>query len=201
MLKLFRRTKRPKALSEAELARRLTASGYRCACCDEVLDAAYAVRLRPFGWAHPPAPEPDIAIERMGDVITERYARRGRDLLVRAHLPIPVKGTDDHVFLGVWASLSTGDFARFRSAQGRGDADRLGDILAWLYCRIPTASGPVLSKGVVVPVAGGAVPVYWITDEKHQLFAAQQDGGLSAQEIVTLYEDLGATDVLSHLRA
>jgi len=201
MLKLFRRTKRPKALSEAELARRLTASGYRCACCDEVLDAAYAVRLRPFGWAHPPAPEPDSAIERMGDVITERYARRGRDLLVRAHLPIPVKGTDDHVFLGVWASLSTGDFARFRSAQGRGDADRLGDILAWLYCRIPTASGPVLSKGVVVPVAGGAVPVYWITDEKHPLFAAQQDGGMSAQEIVTLYEDLGATDVLSHLRA
>jgi len=201
MLKLFKRTKRPKPIPEAELARRLTAPGYRCACCAEVLDAAYAVRLRPFGWAHPPAPQPDAAIEGSGDVITERYARRGRDLLARAHLPIPVKGTDEHVFLGVWGNLSTGDFARFRSAQARGDADRIGDLSAWLYCRVPASNGPVLTKGVIVPVAGGAMPVYWITDAKHPLYPAQQDGGLSAHEIVALYEDLGATDILTHLRA
>ncbi|NKX45892.1 DUF2199 domain-containing protein [Roseicyclus persicicus] len=201
MLKLFRRSKAPKPISEAELARRLTAPGYRCACCGEVWDAANAVRLRPFGWAHPPAPLPDEALDGSGDVVTERYARRGRDLLVRAKLPIPVRGTDEHVFLQVWANLSTGDFARFRSAQGRGDADRLGDLFAWLYSRVPAASGPVLSKGVIVPVAGGGMPVYWITDPKHPLLAAQQDGGLTAPEIAALYEDLGAGELLRHLRA
>jgi hypothetical protein len=201
MLRLFKRAKGPKPVPEAELARRLTAPGYRCACCNMVLDAAYAVRLRPFGWAQPPAPEPDSAIEGAGDVITDHYARRGRDVLVRAHLPIPVRDTDDHVFLGVWANLSTGDFARFRSAQARGDADRLGDLAAWLYARIPASSGPVLNKGVIVPVAGGAMPVFWITDPKHPLHAAQQDGGMAASDIVALYEDLGAGDILSHLRA
>jgi hypothetical protein len=201
MLKLFRRSKRPKPIPEAELARRLTAPGYRCACCGEVLGASHAVKVRPFGWPDPPAPQPDEAIEGTGDVITERYARRARDLLVRAHLPIPVQGTDEHVFLGVWANLSTGDFARFRSAQGRGDADRLGDLFAWLYSRVPASTGPVLSKGVIVPVTGGGVPVYWITDEKHPLFAAQQQGGMSAGDIVALYDDLGAGDLLTHLRA
>jgi len=201
MLRLFKRPKRQKPIAEAELARRLTASGYRCACCNEVVDAAYAVRLRPFGWSQPPAPEPDTAIEGSGDVVTERYARRGRDLLVRAHLPIPVTGTEDHVFLGIWANLSIGDFARFRSAQGRGEADRLGDLFAWLYCRIPASTGPVLTKGVIVPVAGGGMPVYWITDEKHPLFPAQQGGGLTAHDIVALYEDLGAADIVTHLRA
>ena len=202
MLRLFKRAKRaPKPIPEAELARRLTAPGYRCACCNEVVDAAHALRLRPFGWTSPPAPRPDADFDGSGDIITERYARRGRDLLVRANLPIPVKGTDDHVFLGVWANLSTGDFARFRSAQGRGDAERLGDMLAWLYCRIPATTGPVLTKGVIVPVTGGAVPVYWITDEKHPLHRAQQDGGMGAEEVAALYEDLGATELLTHLRA
>ena len=201
MLKLFKRKKAPKPIPEAELARRLTAPGYRCACCGEVVDAANAVRMRPFGWTDPPAPLPDDAIEGSGDVVTERYARRGRDLLVRAKLPLPVRGTDDHVFLKVWANLSTGDFARFRSAQGRGDADRLGDLFAWLYCRIPASSGPVLTKGVIVPVAEGALPVYWITEEKHPLHAVQQEGGMSAEEILTLYEELGAGEVVGHLRA
>jgi hypothetical protein len=201
MLRLFRRSKGPKPIPEAELARRLTAPGYRCSCCGEVLDAAHAVKVRPFGWPDPPAPQADEAIEGTGDVITERYARRGRDLLARAHLPIPVAGTDEHVFLGVWANLSTGDFARFRSAQGRGDADRLGDLFAWLYSRVPASTGPVLSKGVIVPVAGGGLPVYWVTDEKHPLFAAQQDGGMSAHDIAALYADLGAGYLLTHLRA
>ncbi|MBF9060041.1 DUF2199 domain-containing protein [Rhodobacterales bacterium HKCCSP123] len=201
MLKLFRRAKPPKVVPERELARRLTSPDYRCACCGEILGAATAVGLRPVGWPHPPAPQPDEAMDGSGDVITERYARRGRDMLVRAHLPIPVKGTEDHVFLSVWANLSPGDFARFRSGQERGDADRLGDLFAWLYSRVPASSGPVLTKGLIVPVAGGGMPVYWITEPKHPLHAAQQDGGLTATEIVALYEDLGAGDLVGHLKA
>jgi hypothetical protein len=203
MLRLFRRTpKPPKPLPEAELARRLTAPGYRCACCGEVLDAAHAIRLRaPFGWPDPPAPEPDAAFDgAVGDIITERYARRGRDLLVRAHLPLPVQGTDEHVFLGVWAWLSTGDFARFRSAQARGDAERLGDLASFLYSRLPARDGPLLSAGFLVPVEGGGMPVYWITDDKHPLHAAQHAGGMTATAICDLYADLGADDLLAHLR-
>lgn len=203
--KLFRRPARaPKALPEEELARRLTAPGYRCTCCNEVLDAAYAVRMRaPFGWPDPPAPLPDEAMETVGgqqDIITESYARRNRDWLVRANLPIPVKGTDAHVFLNVWVSLSLGHHARFRNAQLRGDADQLGDLLAWLYNRLPPENGPILTKGLLVPQAEGKRPVYWITDEKHPLHAGQQ-GGMTAADIVALYEALGATELLEHLRA
>jgi hypothetical protein len=201
MLRLFRRNKPQKPLTEAELAQRLTATSYRCACCDRLWDAAHSVRLRPVGWADPPAVQADSALDQPGDVITEGYARRGRDLLVRAEFAIPVQGTEHHVFPQVWANLSTGDFARFRSAQMRGDADRLGDLSAWLYCRLPASNGPLLSKGVIVPVAGGALPLYWITDPKHPLYAAQHHGGLSPTQIVALYEDLGAQALLVHLRA
>lgn len=201
MLGLFRRKKAPPPLPEAELARRLTATAYRCACCGRLWDAAHGVSLRPLGWANPPEPQPDSAIEQPGDVITAGYARRGRDLLVRAELAIPMRGGEDHVFPQVWANLSTGDFARFRSAQARGDADRLGDLAAWLYSRLPASNGPVLTKGVIVPVAGGALPLYWITDPKHPLHAAQHHGGMSAPQIAALYEDLGAGALLAHLRA
>jgi hypothetical protein len=201
MLNLFRRVKPAREVPEDELARRLTAPGYRSARTGEVLDAAHAVRLRPFGWPDPPAPQPDEALEGPGDVVTERYARRGRDMLVRAHLPIPVTGTEDHVFLTVWANLSPGDFARLRSGQERGDADRLGDLFAWLYCRVPASSGPVLTKGVIVPVSGGGMPVYWITEPKHPLFAAQQEGGMTATDILALYEDLGAGKIVAELKA
>ncbi|MEQ8367011.1 MAG: DUF2199 domain-containing protein [Roseicyclus sp.] len=205
MIGLFKRIKgAPKPLPEDELARRLTAPGYRCACCDEVVDAAYAVRLRaPFGWPDPPAPEPDSALEGLGgqrDIITENFARRARDWLVRCYLPIPVKGTPDHVFLSVWVSLSLGHHARFRSAQIRGDADQLGDLFSWLYNRLPPSSGPILTKGLLVPQAGGLTPFYWITDEKHPLYPAQQEG-LTAHEIAELYAELGAQEVLQHLKA
>lgn len=201
MLRLFRRKTAPKPLNEAELARRLTSTAYRCTCCGQLWDAAHGVRLRPVGWVDPPAVQAEGALDQPGDVITEAYARRGRDMLVRAEFAIPVRGTEHHVFPQVWANLSVGDFARFRSAQARGDADRLGDLSAFLYCRLPASSGPLLSKGVIVPVAGGGLPLYWITDPKHPLHAAQHHGGLSPAQVVALYEDLGAQALLTHLRA
>lgn len=199
MLRIFRRRAGNTTVSETELARRLSTVDYRCTCCDEPVHLRHGPSLRPLGWADPPAPAPDEALDQPGDVLTENYARRGRDMLLRATLPLAIKGTDGHVMPQVWANLSTGDFARFRAAQGRGEADRLGDLAAWLYVRIPASSGPVLNKGVIVPVAGGHMPVFWITDLKHPLHAAQHHGGLSAQEVIALYRDLGATTFLQHL--
>lgn len=196
---LFRRRSVGAGLADDELARRLSDTGYKCRCCGVAVHAAHPVMLRPVGWADPPAPQPDTALDQPGDVVTERYARRGRDMLVRAALPLAVKGTDGHAMPLIWANLSTGDFARLRSAQSRGDADRLGDLPAYLYVRIPASSGPLLSKGVIVPVAGGEMPVFWLTDPKHPLHAAQHHGGLSAREVLALYQDIGAERYLAHL--
>lgn len=188
-------------MSEGELAQRLAMPDYRCACCGTQVHHSHAPVLRPLGWADPPAPLDDEALDRPGDVVTPNYARRGRDMLLRARLPIAVKGTDGHVMPQIWASLSTGDFARFRSAQQRGEADRLGDLPAWLYVRIPASTGPVLNKGVIVPLAGGEMPVFWITDPKHPLHAAQHHGGMAAHDIIALYHDLGAAQFVQHLTA
>jgi len=193
-----------KALPEEELARRLIAPGYRCALSGEVLDAPHAIRMPgPFGWPDPPAPQPDDKLEELsgqGDLLTENYARRNRDWLLRANLPILVSGTDGHVFLGIWASLPLGNHARFRSAQSRGDAETLGDLPSWLYTRLPPESGPLLTKGVIVPVPDGAVPYFWIMDQKHPLYAAQQEG-MSATDLLDLYVALGAGDLVDRLRA
>jgi hypothetical protein len=204
MIRLFRRAKAaPQPLPEAELARRLTDPDYACACCGKVLGAAKDVirPKAPFGWSNPPEPLPDHAFSGSGkELMTENYARHAGDNLLRAHLPIPVKGTDQTVYFGVWCSLKTGNHALFRAAQEQGDADRLGDMFSWLYTRLPRHDGPLLTKGLVVPYSGGRTPLYWITAESHPFYAAQQEG-LSATEILAHYEAFGHSDVVAHLKA
>ncbi|MEJ6391752.1 DUF2199 domain-containing protein [Gymnodinialimonas sp. 2305UL16-5] len=200
--RLFRRQK-SRPLTEAELAHRLIDPGYACTCCGEVLNAAAGAvwPTAPFGWTNPPAPYPDDAFDTAGrDVLTENYARRGGDTLLRAYLPIPVQGTETQVFLGVWCSLKVGNHARFRSAQARGDADRMGDMFSWLYTQLPAMTGPLLTEGVLTPYSQGRLPLYWITAEKHPLYRAQQDG-LTASEILALYRDMGCGDLVDHLIA
>lgn len=200
--KIFRRQKPAKDVPEAELARRLVDPDYACACCGEVLGAAKAVRPEaPFSWKNPPEPAEDAAFDAGGlELFTENYARRDGDNLLRAYLPIPVKGTEGTVFLGVWCSLKAGNHARFRSAQVRGDADKLGDLPSWLYTQLPRLTGPLLTEGVVVPYPEGRTPLYWITTPKHPFHAAQQDG-LSATEVLEIYESFGCGDVVAHLKA
>ena len=93
MLKLFSPCEIAETRARGELARRLTAPGYRLgghrARC---WIAAYAVRLRPFGWPGTRRAAADEALEGPGDVVTERYARRGRDMLVRGASAHPVTG-------------------------------------------------------------------------------------------------------------
>ncbi|MEJ6388165.1 DUF2199 domain-containing protein [Gymnodinialimonas ulvae] len=202
--KLFRRTRPPApALPEAELARRLTDRAYQCTCCGTVLRAADgAVRPEaPFGWKNPPDAKDDETFE-LGymEMLTQSYARRDGNFLVRAFLPIPVIGTESEVFLGVWASLSSGHHARFRSLQARGEAQTLGEQLSWLYTQVPPISGPLLTKGTLVPYSDGRTPLYWITDEKHPFFAAQRDG-MRAGDILDLYEVMGCEEMVKHLKA
>ena len=116
-----------------------------------------AVRLRPFGWTQPARPAARYGHRgnrRRGEPnATPAAARRPAG---RAHLRSRCAATR---MMCSWPSGRTCRWAispRFRSAQGRGEADRLGDLFAWLHCRTPRhETGPVLTKGVIVPVAGG----------------------------------------------
>lgn len=200
--KLFRRQKSATVVPEAELARRLTDPDYACACCGTVLGAAKSVRPdAPFSWKNPPEPAEDYVFDAGGtELFTKNYARRDGDNFLRAYLPIPVKGTEGTVFLGIWCSLKAGNHARFRAAQVRGDANKLGELRSWLYTQLPRLTGPLLTEGVVVPYSDGRTPLYWITTPKHPFYAAQQDG-LSAPEILEIYESFGCGDVIHHLKA
>jgi hypothetical protein len=202
--KLFRRAPPPPpTLPEEELARRLTDRDYCSAINGKVLRAADgAVRpVAPFGWTNPPEAKHDDTFE-LGymEMLTDNYARRDGNFLVRAYLAIPVQGTDSEVFLGVWCSLSSGHHARFRSAQVRGDAQNIGEQFSWLYTQLPPLSGPLLTKGTLVPFSDSRMPLYWIADEKHPLYAAQRDG-MRASEILELYEAMGFGEVVRHLKA
>ncbi|QXT38827.1 DUF2199 domain-containing protein [Gymnodinialimonas ceratoperidinii] len=202
MIRLFRRQKAAPIVPEAELARRLVDPTYTCACCGEVVNAVRCLHPEaPFSWKNPPEPADDAVFDEGGaEIFTYNYARRDGDNLLRAYLPIPVKGTEGSVFLGVWCSLKVGNHARFRAAQQRGDADKLGDLHSWLYTQLPRLTGPLLTEGVVVPYSEGRTPLYWITTEKHPFYAAQQEG-LTASAILDVYESFGCGDVVAHLRA
>lgn len=201
--RLFRRSGTAPVVPEHELARRLVDQDYRCACCNLQLRAGTgAVRPEaPFSWKNPPDPQPDEAFDAGGaELFTQNYARRDGDNLLRAYLPIPVKGTEGQVFLGIWCSLTAGNHARFRSSQARGEADQLGEMFSWLHTQLPRLTGPLLTKGVVVPYSDGRVPLYWITDERHPFHAAQHHG-MTAHEILEIYESFGCDELVRHLRA
>lgn len=200
--KLFRREKPKPAVPEHELARRLIDPDYACPSTGKVLNAPSALWPEaPFGWKNPPEPEDDSVYDMGGTVIfTHNYARRDGESLVRAYLPIPVKGTEGSVYLGVWCSLRTGMHARFRNAQSRGDAQNLGEMSSFLYTQLPRFTGPLLSEGVLLPHPDGRVPFYRITTPKHPYFAAQQEG-MSASDILDIYDSFGFNDVVARLRA
>ena len=201
--KLFRRSKGPVEVPEAELARRLIDPEVLYPRQDgtEVIAAKAVWPEAPFSWKNPPEPQDDSIFDAGGtEIFTHNYARRDGDNLMRAYLPIPVKGTEGTVFLGVWCSLKVGNHARFRAAQTRGDADKLGDLHSWLYTQLPRLTGPLLTEGVVVPYAGGLTPLYWITTPKHPFHAAQQEG-LSASEILEVYESFGCEDVVARIKS
>jgi hypothetical protein len=202
MIRLFRRPKAAPIVPEAELARRLVDPDYTCACCGKLVNAMRCLHPEaPFSWKNPPEPADDAIFDAGGvEIFTHNYARRDGDNFLRAYLPIPVKGTDGSVFLGVWCSLKVGNHARFRAAQARGDADKLGELHSWLYTQLPRLTGPLLTEGVVVPYSEGRTPLYWITSEKHPFHAAQQEG-LTASEILDLYESFDCGDVVAHLKA
>jgi len=203
MIRLFRRQKPPRVVPEAELARRLVDPDYACACCGTILRAGSGIVRpeAPFSWKNPPDPAPDDVFDAGGmEIFTENYARRDGENLLRAYLPIPVKGTEGSVFLGVWCSLKTGNHARFRAAQARGEADRLGELDSWLYTQLPRLTGPLLTEGVIVPYSDGRTPLYWITNAKHPFHIAQHEG-LSATEILEVYESFGCADLVKHLKA
>lgn len=203
MIRLFRRGKPAKVVTEEELAHRLVDPDYACACCGTVLRAGTGVVLpeAPFSWKNPPEPADDTAFDGGGvELFTKNYARRDGNNLLRAYLPIPVKGTGGTVFLGIWCSLKAGNHARFRASQARGEADKLGEMLSWLYTQLPRLTGPLLTEGVVVPYSEGRTPLYWITAKKHPFYAAQQDG-LTATEILEIYGSFGCDDMVKHLKA
>ena len=201
--RLFTRSKPPRDLPEAELARRLTDPDFVLDLGEYQLRPGVGVICpeAPFSWKNPPAPQPDAVFDAGGpEIFTENYARRDGDNLLRAYLPIPVQGTQGQVFIGIWCSLKTGFHARFRSAQARGDADQLGEMFSWLYTQLPRFTGPVMTKGTLVPYAEGRTPLYWITDEKHPFFAHQHDG-MNATAILELYEAFGHGDVVDMIKA
>ena len=203
MIRLFRRTKRVREISEAELTRRLIDPSYLSTVCGRDVDATHGVTrpASPFGWKNPPEPDPDDAFDLGGaEILTHSYARRDGENFVRAVLPIPVQGTDTQVLIDVWCSLKVGNHAMFRGAQTRGDADSLGELFSWLYTQLPPGTGPVLTEGMLLPQPGGATPLYRISNAKHPFFLAQTEG-LTGPEIVELYEACGQTELVELIRS
>ncbi len=201
--KLFRRDRPAPVVPEAELARRLVDPDYCSPNSGEPLRAANGVVRpeAPFSWKNPPEAKEDETFE-LGymEMLTDNYARRDGIFFLRAYLPVPLKDTDGQVFIGIWCSLSSGHHARFRSAQARGEADKLGEMSSWLYTQLPRLTGPLLTKGVLVPYSEGRTPFYWITDEKHPFHTAQNEG-MSATDILALYESFDCADVVKQIKA
>ncbi|MDX8353260.1 DUF2199 domain-containing protein [Cognatiyoonia sp. IB215182] len=163
----------------------------KCPCCGEdsatLLSLAYD-RPDPFP-SDAPGHQNAMLNATDGDILTEDFCRMGEYRFVRCVLEFPLRGLDDDLVLGVWGSLSVGNFGKYVDRFDSGDQAELGDMFSWLMNAVPRdRRQPV--KMVMVPRDGRQRPQLYFSDEADLMYPLQQNG-LSYDELADLLQGYG----------
>lgn len=89
---------------------RLNDPDYVCPCCGRsfggLIDIGFGA---PDDWPHA-EPEPGAVVEAGADKLSSELCRLGERRFLRAHLALPVRGSEEVVHLAPWAEVAAADF-------------------------------------------------------------------------------------------
>jgi len=184
------------ALSEDPRWQRFNDKDFACPCCGQNFSGIFDI-----GFDHPD-PWPHGSREQSGlEILIVREDRLGTDLctfdnnfLVRAILPLPIKGSDQRFAFGCWGSLSKENFDAYTNDAL--EKHNFEGVFSWLTNSLPTFETTDPLPCSLVPGEKGQRPSLWV-HEGHALHDAQQDG-ISFDHLLDIYA-LAGSDIRPHL--
>ncbi|QFS82678.1 hypothetical protein FIU97_07690 [Roseivivax sp. THAF40] len=172
---------------------RLNDPDYACPCCGRsfggLIDIGYDA---PEDWPHA-LPEPGAVIEAGEDRLSSELCRLGDRRFLRAHLALPVRGSEDAVHLAPWVEVAPADFYAALDRLEAGDAAPT-EMAAMLANTLP---GPLadMGAGQLRDVAAEARPEFLPAPGPAADLVSE---GLSFDAVLDLYAEIGE-DIRPHL--
>ena len=133
---------------------------------------------KPDPWPHGEAYEPNSALRRDGDFLSDDFCVLGGEhFMIRCVLTIPVVGMPGDFGFGCWSSLSRENFEKYVDGFDSGEYADPGPWFGWLVNRLENFTAGPDSIGLwVQPRTGRQRPLLWVQDDAHPLAIAQQNG-------------------------
>lgn len=158
---------------------------FTCACCGEKVeglpDLAYAAPLHYDSLA-----EGERATRA---TLTDDFCVIDEDeFFIRAVCPIPIVGREETFGWGVWVSLGSESYQRYREAFNDSDQSRIGGMFGWFCNRIPVYPDTLHLQTSVIPQDHRRRPLVWINEasKDHPLYREQREG-MSLERLGEVY--------------
>lgn len=172
---------------------RLLNTGYKCSSCDEIHVGIFDLGWdAPAYWSGAMTIEPNSRVRGAKHILTEDFCILDDEyFFARCILPIPIKGSDEHVFgLGVWSSLSRKSFDEYLSEFDSDHQSHLEGWFGWLSNSIPGLPETLSLPCVVYPQDGRNRPEIALQDAQHPLVEYQREG-IDLDTLLALYAASG----------
>ena len=141
----------------------------------------------PYHWKGEEAHEPNSALRRDGDFLSEDFCVLGGDhFFVRCVFEIPVHGMADKFGLGVWSTLSRANFDKYVDGFDSGEFADMGPWTGWFSSSFKPFAGSINEPCWVHPQPGRQRPTISLANSDHEL-AIAQDEGITADRLLEIY--------------
>ncbi|MFZ5961556.1 DUF2199 domain-containing protein [Thalassococcus sp. BH17M4-6] len=169
-----------------------------CPCCGQSFSGIFDI-----GFDHPDAWPYGERLGDSGDDLTVGEDRLGSDLcrlgpqrFVRCILPLPLRGSEEVFYFGVWASVAPEAFYAYLDAS-LGEEPAFEGCAGLLENALPGFDLPALTPGILVPGGPGERPRL-MAQADTPLAKAQADG-ISFDDLLDIYAASGQ-DIRPHLQ-
>ncbi|MEQ9693606.1 DUF2199 domain-containing protein [Shimia sp. SDUM112013] len=167
-----------------------------CPCCGRTFSGIFDIGFdEPDSWPHPPLAETGTDDLSVGeDRLTADLCRIDGDRFIRCVLPLPIRGSDEVFFFGVWARVGDGVFFAYLDAIN-GTGASFDGAEAWIMNDLPLFESDDPIAATLSSGDAGARPV--LSVRSGPLADAQKDG-ISFDHLLDIYAASG-TDIRPHL--
>jgi hypothetical protein len=168
-----------------------------CPCCGETLSGVFDIGFdHPDAWPHGPRLDVSGTDLTVGDdKLSADLCRLGEDRFIRCVLPLPIRGSDEVFYFGVWASVDHDSFYAYLDAS-LGDGPAFKECFSWLQNDLPVVGPEGSVPCDLAPGAEGERP--HLMAQSDSPLAARQADGISFDTLLDIYAASGQ-DMRPHL--
>lgn len=134
--------------------------------------------------------DPEKQRERQASLTADFCTLEGDQFFIRAVCRVPIEAADQDFGWGIWVSLSSDNFRRYRESFRDSDQSKLGAMFGWFCNRLPHYPDTLSLQTTVVPQDGNQRPLVYVNDvhADHPLFVEQREG-MPQEKLARIYAE------------